>query len=549
MKIKHVVVNLALFFSVCGVVQTRAENVPDAEIKALREEVKTITALREELKTLTDKYTAMQGTAKSATPAAADAALDKKYGPNAKAVSKSGSLELGGLLQAWYYTIQHDKRGLFSNNGTGIVDSNAGANTDSFRIRRAELKFKLDVNPYVSSYVMIDPANEATSFPQLGVGPHRLAQVAPEYLAANGPFNGVSTSAIAGVQSGAGTPNRLLQDALINFHGMVPHHDFTIGQMFPTFNEESIGSDGALAFIERSYIGNSVSRDMGAVIHGSWLCNGDGGVYQGLGDTGRLQYWLGMYNGSANLMGTSGVSANRSDTNDQKDFIGTVLARPVWDDCWGKLELGYSYRAGHHGNAGPGSAGLGSGTVGSGEGFISANTSSSGHDAWAKYDAPGRLKGLWLKGEATWLHDRNAPLSVIDLANADFQLGNGKGGVTGISEPLSTFGYWGAIGYRLADYPSSGCGVCGGGKEIWRNLEFAFRFEKAPNIMVAKPNPSFTSVYDTTLYTAGVNYYIKNDYAKIQLNYNDVQSPDGPNAQRFHKTHQNSLVVNFQVMW
>jgi len=548
MKINRAAVLIALVFASGFSVQSRAENVPDSEIKKLREEVKTITELREELKTLTDKYNAMQSTAKSATPAAADAALEKKFGPNAKVISKFGNLELGGLLQAWYYTVQHDKQGLFSNPGTGIVDSNAAGNTDSFRIRRAELKFKMDITQNVSSFIMIDPANEATAFPQLAVGAHRLAQVSPEYLAANPGILGASTSSIAGIQTGAGTTNRLLQDALINFHGIVPHHDFTVGQMLPSFNEESLANDGALEFIERSYIGNSASRDLGAVIHGSWFCNGDGGVYQGLGDSGRLQYWLGMYNGSANLLGTSGSSANRSDTNDQKDFVATLLVRPLWDDCRGKMELGYSFRAGHHGNSGPGSAAPGAGGVGTGDGFIAANTSSLGHDVWAKYSAPGRLKGLWLKGEATWLHDRNAPLSVIDLANADFQLGNGLGGVTGIAEPVSTFGYWGAIGYKLADCPTSRCG-CGAGNEIWRNFEFAFRYERAPNIMVAKPNASFTSVYSSTVYTAGVNYYIQGDNAKLQLNYNDVQTPDGPNGQRFHKTHHNSLVLSFQVMW
>ena len=519
----------------------------EKEVEALREEVKQMKVLREELTTLTEKFTAAQNTAKNATPAAADKVLDKKFGPNANVIARNGSLQLGGLLQTWYYTQQHDKRGLFSAPATGVIDTNAASNTDSFRIRRAEIAFKINVNDKVSSYVMIDPANEATAFPQLGVGPHRLANVSPEYASAHpssttvpGVINGASTAAVEAVQKGLGTSNRLLQDALINFHGLIPHHDFTIGQMRPTFNEEYISNNGTLDFVERSYIGNSVSRDLGAVIHGSWWCNGEGGVYQGLGDTGRVQYWLGAYNGSANLLGTSGSSANRSDTNDQKDFIGTLLLRPLWDDCLGKLELGYSFRAGHHGNAGAGSANLN-------PNFISANTSSMGHDGWLKYFAPGVAKGLWLKGEAMWVHDRNSAGSVTDLITPDYQLGDGSGNpiLSGQPQPVSTFGYWGAIGYRFKDSPFA----CACNNAFWRNLEVDFRYEKAPNVLVAKPNANFTSVYESTVCTGGINYYIMNDNAKIQVNYNSVRNPDGPSGQPFHDTRNNSLVVNFQVMW
>ncbi len=526
----------------------------DAEVKALREEVKKIGALTEELKALTDKYNAMQATAKSPTPAVVDAGLEKKYGPNASAITRAGNLKIGGLLQSWYYHIQHDDRGLFDEPNLGLADSNSASNTDSFRIRRAEIRLRMDVNEKVSSFIMLDPANEATSFPQLGVAQHRLASVSPEYANANGTATvgglntipGATTTAIAGVQGGLGTSNRLLQDALINFHGVVPHHDFTVGQMLPTFNEESIEDNGTLLFAERSYIGNSISRDLGAVIHGSWWCNGGpntdtrGGSYQGLGDSGRVQYWLGAYNGSGNLLGTSGSSANRSDTNDQKDFIGTLLVRPLWDDCLGKLELGYSFRAGHHGNSG-----LSGGTTR--EGFLGVNTSSLGHDAWASYLAPGLAKGLWFKGEGTWLRDRNPAGSVIDLANESYQLDDGSGNplAAGNPQPVSTFGYWGAMGYKLADCPL----LCPCQQGYLRNLEFTFRFERAPNVFVAKPDPNFTAVYSSKVYTAGVNYYIRCDNAKLQANYNVVEDPNGPKGNLFHKTRDDSFIINFQVMW
>lgn len=468
--------------------------------------------------------------------------------PEGKPVTTaSGKLVMGGLVQVWYIAQQHDKQGLFNDpGGTGVFDSNAAFDKQGFQVHTVELYFDMAITNQVSAFVYINPAAEIASNTRPVLG-HRLAQVSPEFNAANGPFNGASEASISNLQNGGFSGPSLLQDAIINFHDFgLCHHDITVGQMLNTFNEENFGANNALDFVDRSYIGNNVSRDVGAVIHGSWWCPGGGGSYAGAGDKGRFQYWLGVWNGSNNLYGSS---INRSDDNNAKDFVGTLLLRPVWSDCFGKLEVGYSFRGGRHGNTDPHSAvGL---PLAPNNSLERLNNWSMGHDAWAKYYAPGALSGLWLKGEATWLKDRTSPGSIIDQPAVDFQGGDGSGFGNG-GRAFSSFGYWGAIGYKLSDSklfcPDSHC--------FLKNFEIDFRYESAPNVLINDPidtgradGNNRTNVYSTKVYTGGINYYIAGNNAKIQLNYNHLDNPDGPSSAPFHRLQNDSLVLNFQVSW
>ena len=155
-----------------------------------------------------------------------DKALDTKYGPNANVSTKNGKLTISGLVQVWYYSIENDSEGLFQDiTVNDITDTNETQDNDSFRIRRTELKFTMDIHENITAVVMFDPSREATSFPAFNSNPGTSKR---------------GLGSATAVQTGAGAVPRLLQDAFINYHGVVPHHDFTIGQYKPFYGEEGI---------------------------------------------------------------------------------------------------------------------------------------------------------------------------------------------------------------------------------------------------------------------------------------------------------------------
>jgi hypothetical protein len=504
----------------------RAGDASQAEIEKLKKDIEDLR------KKVSSSSMAMP---KSAT----DRALDSKYGPNAPVTTKSGKLTLGGMVQVWYYSIQNDNQGLFNDPaGTGIADTNEASDNDSFRIRRAELNLTMDIHENVTSYVMLDFAREAGSFPNMSTnqGYKTANNLSPEFAAANGVPG--STGAVSSVQFGSGGVPNILQDALINFHGVVPHHDFTVGQYLPTFSEEDFGPNSMLDFVERSFIGNAFARELGVTIHGSWWDNGGGGAYCGGGDSGRFQYWLSAFNGAGNWHQTGGQSQNRSDDNDGKDFLATFLVRPVWkQETWGSLELGWSSGIGSHGES------SGKDPVANPVNGLNRNANSAiRHSGWMSYRPGGPVRGWWLKGEWAWVKDRNAPGSVVDLTGSD---ANGIGFQTS-GKPFHTTGFYISTGYRISQSCFSECGC------NWlHDLEFALRYEQFDNVYIADPAvpDTHTNVYQTKVLTPGINYYIKGHNAKIQANYNFVRNPDGPAAAPFHDVKNDSFVVNFQVMF
>lgn len=461
-----------------------------------------------------------------------------KYGPNNSVTTKNGRLTIGGLLQVWYYSVQNDNQGMFENHDvTDVFDTNEASDNDSFRIRRAELCFTMDIHENVTAVVRIDPAREAISFPNMTDnkatnGIFKMSNnVAPEYdLLSIGPGAG-NGATVGNVQTGAGRVPRLLEDAYINYHGVVPHHDFTIGQFVPRIGEEGPRSSAEIDFVERSMIGQLTrDYDLGVQMHGFWWDD-------------RLHYWLGVFDGAGNYFGSP---MNRADDNDEKDLLAAIMVRPLWmNETWGSIELGYSFKGGIHGessNADPISDPL--------NGLNRNQNTALRHAAWGSYRPGGPVKGWWMRGEWQWLKDRNAPGVVADLlAGGNTDIGNTDSG-TGMAQsngrPITTQGWYVATGYKLSD------SVFADSAPSWlKPWEFAFRYECMGNVMVADQAKQYnTDVFKTQVYTAGINYYIKGHNAKIQANYNWVVEPTGSaleDSYGFRKVRNDNLMLNFQV--
>jgi hypothetical protein len=494
-----------------------AAEVSQADFDALKKEIadlrKDNDAIRKKSEELASKTTAI----KSST----DKALESKYGPGASVVTKAGKLTISAMVQVWYYSIQNDNKGLFEDDTfNDIHDSNEASDNDSFRIRRTELRFTMDLNEYVGAEIMIDPAREAQTFAGMNVN----TATAKRALNTN----------LANVQAGTGAAPRLLQDAFVTFRKFVPHHDFRIGQFKAPMGEEALRSASQLDFVERSILGQKFDlRDQGISAHGEWW--GDDGK-----GAGRFQYWLGAFNAPGNYHDSGGQFQNRNDDNDEKDFNYRVLVRPLWKNaCFGDLELGFSSEMGIHGESSardPIDTPL--------NGLNRNQNWAIRHDAWAYY-APGSVaKGWWMRGEWAAFKDRNAPQQVIDLL--------GQGGATGDQttqtngKPFWASGWYFSTGYKFADSVLAK-DLCNWAKKF----ELTFRYESFGNVTTADlVKPEHTDVFKTQIFTSGFNYYIQGHNAKIQVNYNHIKNPDGDNdnnTRNFHNVRNDSFIVNFQV--
>lgn len=451
--------------------------------------------------------------------------LNSKYGPNTPVVSKTGKLSMNGLIQVWYYSPQKDHVALFQDSVVnGIDDSNYGVNTDSFRIRRTELRFNFDLNENITTEVMFDPAREATSFPTL-----------PDLQANSSIFKRLTNTNVANLQTGAGAVPRILQNAWIDFHDFVPHHDFKVGQFKPLFGEEGIRTSGELDFVERSMVGQLADfRDLGINAHGEWWdADGKG--------NGQFQYWLGITDAAGNFYESAGQQQNRADDNSAKDFVYRVLVRPVWKkEHAGTLELGWSQQFGVHGGDGasdPIDTPL--------SGLNRRRTWANRMDSWAYYASGGVARGLWFRGEWEWQKDRNAPQQVIDILG---QGDAGDGSTQTNGKPFVSQGFYAAAAYNLGE--SVFAGDCSHLPDWAKRLEFLFRYEQYQNVEIANSvRPDHTNVYATRIYTGGINYYLNGKTTKIQLNYDVLNNPVVNAVVHFHNVRNNFLVVNFQVAW
>ncbi|MBI3828517.1 MAG: hypothetical protein HY291_03315 [Planctomycetes bacterium] len=532
-------------------------------MKNVRKDLDSMKGVKEELEQMKREKAASK-----APIAAAQANIENKYGPNSNVTTKQGKLTIGGLVQVWYYSIQNDNIGFFGDRsgnptstnaiiGIGAFpapvfgDTNEFADNDSFAIRRAQLRFTMDIHENVSAVVMIDPAREIGGRPSFPTNAG-LFKTQVETGVAFGTFPNFNSGFVRDGEANF-LVRSLLEDAYINFHGIVPHHDFTVGQHRKFLGEEGIRSDASLDFCERSMIAQTYeSRDVGLTGHGTWWDD-------------RFQYWLGVFNDPGNWFQSAGPQQNRVDDNDQKSFTWRFLVRPLWkNETWGSLELGASGEHSRHGEAGTGTATNGLFSAASVDGLNHQRTQANRYYAWASYRPGGPVKGWWLKGEWGWMQDRNAAglvgifwPSTAPVGPNPNALYVGNGGTQSSPNSTTLTGFNVATGYKISDsvFKDSAPG--------WlKNFEFAFRYEQFQNVMVADLiNTNRTDVFATDVWTGGINYYIKGDNAKIQLNYNVVDNPDagstsnnlslapGNRARHFHAVKNDSLVVNFQVAW
>jgi len=465
-----------------------------------------------------------------------DSMVAGKYGPNNAVRTKSGKLEIGGLLQIWNMNCQKDHFDVFGlrENSTGQPGTNESVDNGGYRIRRAELKFSMDIHENISSVVMMDPAAEPASFP--GVPSNQglfksKAFYAPEYDALNGPGLG-STAEVAALRSGAGNVPTLLKEAYILYHGVVPHHDFSIGQFKPKMGEEGVRSNAYLDFGERAMVTQlNDQRDLGVEAHGAWWDD-------------RFQYWLGAFDGAGDFFGTSGQLANRADDNNDKDVLASTMVRPMWNNGpWGSLELGYSGQWGVHGDSHSADI-LNVDPV---NGLNRCKTAAIRQAAWAMYKPMGPVRGMWLRGEWGYQKDRAAHFSV----NA-FALGSGPDGEQAAAHPFSRQGWYAATGYKLKD-SVFGDRLSQGG--FWNNLfepvEFAFRYETFQNIItedLVRPDTE-TDLFRTDVVTLGVNYYVHHYNTRIQVNYMLVDVEQDRAVRGTREVKDNVLLFTYQIMF
>ncbi len=131
-----------------------------------------------------------------------------------------------------------------------------------------------------------------------------------------------------------GNSGPFLLDATVGYK-VNPYLKLTAGQFKIPFSQENLISSPKLETINRSQvvealvargndvIGNQNGRDIGVQASGSFLK---------IQDNYLFDYALGVFNGAG---------INRSDTNEQKDFVGRLVAHPIKD-----LTVGGSYYAG-----------------------------------------------------------------------------------------------------------------------------------------------------------------------------------------------------------
>lgn len=521
----------------------------------------------EELKQMVDslqkRIKAVSSSNESTPVAEVESAVADKLGDGQPITTHTGRLTVGGLMQVWYQHIQNDSLGITQHspghNGLTNFNNEPGErlDNDTFRVRRMELRFGMELTENIFAYVMIDPSREANStytpFPTYPLHNNHIYNL----NVVTGNNTGTDTYG-----NNLSTPS-LLQDAFLEFHDFVPHHEFRIGQFKPPSGEESWRSSGSLDFVDRSLVGarNNV-RDIGVMMQGAWFQTKADNL-----DTGRIQYWVGAFNGVGGTVLTDpelSEGGNRSDDNSQKDVGTRILVRPLWEDeCWmGRLEFGYARTDGIRGKDGhptTGAGGAGGTTFPNENGLNEYKNAITRQSAWGYYAPNGAAKGLWFRGEWGSSHDRLNNTNLLDLGSNAF-IAPSVRLLVGTStvpqglfsqsnpQPISLSGFYAATGYKLSESRFSECLNHSALGKIARNFEFVGRFESFQNVVTERPSDPdrLSNRYSTQVYTGGVNYFIKGNDVKLQADYAVVIDPQN-RALGLRDARNDQFVINFQV--
>jgi phosphate-selective porin/uncharacterized coiled-coil protein SlyX len=251
----------------------------DAQINRMEQLIqRQSTMIEQQSKTLNSLEQKFDQSKTAPAPAPAPAVSAEKA-PAAKPVRNVeigiGSIRFNGLLQGQYLAGNESVR-------------------DSFRIRRAELKFTGEINPQVKWTFMIDLA--------------KAISVSNTFATINGQSVLTNTS--------VNQSSRIFQDGYITLN-YIKNVSVDIGQFKLPLSFEGVQSATRLETIERAMFlsdrarggGLGDVRDIGVMARGSFKK--------------QLEYQIGMFNGV-------GESHNDVDKNDQKTVVGRMVLKPAF---------------------------------------------------------------------------------------------------------------------------------------------------------------------------------------------------------------------------
>jgi hypothetical protein len=324
-----------------------------------------------------------------------------------------GKVRFNGLIQAWY------------------AGGNEGFN-DTFRMRRAELKFTGDLLPKVRWTVMFDLAKVLS------------LNTTPTVINGTPVIRDVSVNQV----------NRIFQEAYVTL-SYFKRANVNFGQFKLPISQEALQSSSALDTVERALFltdrgrggGLGDVREFGVMLFGPL--------------SSEIDYQFGVFNGS-------GETQNDLDRSDQKAIAGRIVYRPKFIK------------------------GLQIGTSG----------------VWGNGDRPNNPRRDRLGGELVYQRDKFR-------FKTEYMIG--------VDSDIHRRGFYVHVGYRFLP-----------------KFEAIFRIDSFDPDTRREINSTNLAEYD---YIGGINYYIKENNLKLQINY-------------LRKTFtgsfipsRNQLLVNLQTSW